>query len=136
GPHARTPPTPGSPPPAPTRFPPLPSRPTRCARSWPRPLRRSTSCRIPQRSHRFSLDHFRFEAGRLLEEDVHQLPQHVVRRDVHFLDHARVAGADVEQVVEFRGSDLPPATTGERDGQQSQLPAHLQSEQHTLALPY
>ena len=46
----------------------------------------------------------------MLEEHMNQLPQHVVRGDVHFLDHSRVIGMSYHDVVGCRSDTmLPPS---------------------------
>ena len=57
---------------------------------------------------RRSCDHPRGQHARLLEEHVHQFPEHVVHGHLQFLDHARIAG-DGQQQWSTAGASLTAA---------------------------
>jgi len=64
----------------------------------------------------------------MLEEHVNQLPQHVVRGNVHFLNHSRVVGMSYHDVVgRLQRRDAAAIAADQRDREHTQLPGGRQS---------
>ena len=69
-----------------------------------------------------SRDHPGCQHAGLLEEHVHQLPEHVVDGHVHFLDHARIVERATSRWSTAGRLPSPAAPAGQRDGQQAAAP--------------